>query len=60
MKLSGASLIKLIGPKHKEILQGTCCKKYAIAQCISQEQDEKLVVVECDAVIDPEKILVII
>jgi hypothetical protein len=54
MKLSSATIFELICPEFKKILQGTCRKKYAITQCITQEQDEKLVVVECNTVIDPK------
>ena len=58
MKLPSALIFELVGPKFKEILQGTSCKKHAITQCVSQEQNEKLVVVECDAVVDPEILII--
>ena len=54
MKLPSALIFELVGPKFQEILQGTSCKKHAITQCVSQEQYEKLVVVECNTIIDPK------
>ena len=54
MKFPSAGLVKFVGPKHEEILQGTCCDEYAISQCVAKKKEEKLVVVECNAIVDPK------
>ena len=54
MKFPSSSVVKFVGPKHEEILQGTRCDEYAISQCVTKKKEKKLVVVECHAIVDPK------
>ena len=54
MKFPSSGVVKFVGPKHEEILQGTRCDEYAISQCVTKKKEKKLVVVECNAIVDPK------
>ena len=53
---SSGSKFQAIAPENNEVAERECKNHKAVQECVSQEKDEELVVVEANTVVNPLKI----